>query len=266
MATPSAFRPGPVSNIGVPLGRYLPRLPRGVATSWLSDIVPAGSWVVDPFGSSPQLALEAARGGYRILIAANNPISRFLIEFAATPPSGDEMQAALATLATARLGDERLEPHIHSLYATLCDNCKGEVFAEAFLWEKDAQGPYARIYTCPHCQQSGEYPAIPEDIDKASQYTSGGIHRSRALARVASSDDPIRENTEEALDAYPPRAVYALFTLINKMEGLSISEAQRDMLSAMMLFACDRANTLWQVPSARARPRQLGQMSSPLHP
>jgi hypothetical protein len=131
----------------------------------------------------------------------------------------DEMQSALAALASARLADERLEPHINSLYVTTCDNCEGEIIAEAFLWEKDAIGPYARIYTCPHCQQAGEYPATPEDIEKAVQYPAGGIHRSRALARVASSDDPIRENTEEALDAYPPRAVYALFTLINTLAG-----------------------------------------------
>jgi hypothetical protein len=257
MATPFVFRPGAVLDRDVPLGRYLPRLPMGAATSWLGETVQAGSWVIDPFGASPQLALEAARGGYRILVAANNPISRFLIEFGATPPGADDMRAALAALASARLGEERLEPHIHSLYSTTCDYCGGEVNAEAFLWEKDAEGPYARIYTCPHCQHTGEYPATPEDIEKAAQYPAGGIHRSRALARVASSEDPIRENAEEALDVYPPRAVYALFTLINKLEGLSISEIQRDMLSALILYACDRANTLWQVPSARARPKQL---------
>jgi hypothetical protein len=220
-------------------------------------MVEAGSWVIDPFGASPQLALEAARSGYRVLVAANNPIARFLIEFAATPPSVDEMKAALAALASTRMGEERLEPHINSLYSTICENCEGEVIAEAFLWEKDAEGPYARIYTCPYCQHAGEYPATPEDIEQAAQYPAGGMHRSRALARVATSEDPIRENAEEALDVYPPRAVYALFTLINRLEGLTISEVQRDMLAALILHACDRANTLWQAPSARARPKQL---------
>lgn len=257
MATPFAFRPGLVSMRNTPLGRYLPLLPKGVAASWLAETVPQGGWVIDPFGASPQLAVEIAQEGYRIIVAANNPIARFLIEMAATPPSVDEMQAALAVLATTRLGEERLEPHINNLYATTCDNCEGEVIAQAFLWERDALGPYARIYTCPHCQQAGEYPATTADIEKAAQYTTSGIHRSRALARVVSGDDPHREQTEEALDVYPPRAVNAIFTVINKLEGLSLEEPQRDMLAALMLSTCDQANTLWQVPSARARPRQL---------
>ena len=257
MATSLFFQPGLVSTSSTPLGRYVPRLPTGVATSWLKKNIPSGSWVIDPFGASPQLAVEAAQAGYRILVAANNPIARFMIEMAATPPSADEIQSALASLATSKRGEERLEPHIRSLYNTQCDSCGGEVSADSFLWEREAVGPYARIYTCPHCHHLGEFPATETDIEKAARFTSSGMHRSRALERVASTNDPNREHVEEALDAYLPRAVYALFTLINKLEGLSISEPQRDMLSALALSACDQANTLWRVPEPRARPKQL---------
>ena len=45
-----------------------------------------GSWVLDPFGFSPRLALEAARAGYRVLVTVNNPITRFLLEMSARPP------------------------------------------------------------------------------------------------------------------------------------------------------------------------------------
>ena len=257
MATNFVYRSGPVSTRNTPLGRFLPRLPKGVASAWLNENIPSGSWVIDPFGASPHLAVEVAQAGYRILIAANNPIARFMIEMAAAPPEAEEMQSALAALATSRRGEERLEPHILSLYATQCDHCGQEVSARAFLWERGAIGPYARIYACPQCEQEGEFPATDADIEKASQFTTKGLHRSRALERVARSNDPNREHAEEALDAYIPRAVYALFTLINKVDGLSISETQRDYLAALMLSACDQANTLWPVPSARARPRQL---------
>jgi hypothetical protein len=56
---------------------------------------------------------------------------------------------------------------------------------------------------------------------------------------------------------YLPRAVYALFTLMNKLDGLNLPQARRNMLAALLLTACDQANTLWQHPPRRERPRQL---------
>lgn len=69
-----------------PLARYLPPVLEGAAAAWLADNLPveAGQaqapWVLDPFGVSPKVCVEAARRGYRVLVAANNPIARFLIE------------------------------------------------------------------------------------------------------------------------------------------------------------------------------------------
>ena len=141
------FLPGVVRTHDLPLGRFLPRLPRGAAAAWLSENLPAGSWVIDPFGASPELAPEIARSGYRVLVAANNPISRFLIEITAMPPTTEEMSAVLAELASSRRGDERLEPHIRSLYTTHCDHCGAQVDAQAFLWERGAPTPFARVFS-----------------------------------------------------------------------------------------------------------------------
>lgn len=251
------FLPGRTAENRGPLARYLPPMSEGVVAAWLRENIPAGGCVLDPFGASPQLAVEAARGGYRVVVAANNPIARFLLELAAAPPLTNEMRAALAELAAARRGEERMEPHILSLYTTRCDHCHSEVVAEAFLWERDAEGPYGRIYACPHCQNAGEFPATPADSEQAARYASSALHRARALERVAPTGDPNRAHAEEALDAYLPRAVYALFTLINKLDGLSLSPQRRNLLAALLLSACDRANSLWAHPSGRARPRQL---------
>jgi hypothetical protein len=225
--------------------------------AWLSENLPMGSWVIDPYGASPELAAEVAQTGYRLLVAANNPISRFLIEMTAAPPSTEEMRAALAELASSRRGDERLEPHIRSLYTTLCDHCGAEVDTRYFLWERDAQAPYARVYTCPACSHEGEFPTTDADIAKAARFSPRGPHRSRALERVAASDSPDRIHVEEALDAYLPRAVYALFNILNKLDGLRSSEEQKEHLRLLLLYTCDRSNTLWHVPAARTRPRQL---------
>src|SRR3990170_8581162 len=90
------YLPGRGFNNSEPLARYLPPIPDGVVSSWLLKNVLQGSWILDPFCASPRLAVEAARAGYRLLVAANNPIARFLLEMASTPPTADEFRSALA--------------------------------------------------------------------------------------------------------------------------------------------------------------------------
>jgi hypothetical protein len=83
------------------------------------------------------------------------------------------------------------------------------------------------------------------------------LHRARALERVASLDDPDRSHAEEALAVYLPRAVYSLFTLINKLDGLTIPIHRKTLIQALLLHACDQGNSLWGHPSGRERPKQL---------
>lgn len=242
-----------------PLSRFLPPIPDGVALNLLqaqTPSLPSGTWILDPFGASPRTAVELARSGYRVLIAANNPVARFLIEMAAHPPLETEFRAALADLATARKGDERIEPHLRALYATDCSRCGRTIMAEAFLWERDASAPYGRIYSCSYCGDNGEHPITPADVHRAT-IAIAGLHRTRALERVAPLHDPDRANAEEAIAVYPLRAVYALFTLINKLDGLALSPLRRRCLEALLLSTCDQANTLWAYPTTRERPRHL---------
>jgi hypothetical protein len=260
---PLAYLPGD-SPLPGPLARYLPPIPHGVATRWLNANVleapvPAESrsWVLDPFGAAPRLAVEAARAGFRVLVAANNPVARFLLEMQANPPPKKELVAALADLGAARKGDERLEPHIRLLYLTQCANCGAELEAEMFLWERNHSAPYAKIYRCALCKDTGEHPVNEADVARAMQFTPNSLHHARALERVAGRDDPDRGNVEEALEAYLPRAVYALFTLLNRLDSLAVPAARRRYLQALLLSACDQANTLWPHPVGRVRPRQL---------
>jgi hypothetical protein len=260
---PQAYIPGVPPSRNEPLGRYLPPVPGGIASTWLSNYLSPLStqlertWVLDPFCAAPRLAIEAASAGYKVVVSANNPIARFLLEMAASPPSEAEMHASLAELASIKKGDERLEPHIRSLYNTTCARCEKEVMADAFLWDRDANLPFARIYQCPYCGDSGEYPTTPSDIARASQFSKTGLHYARALERVTAIDDPDRHHVEEALTVYLPRALYAIFSIINKLDGLSLPQARRNHLLALCLTACDLANTLWPYPTERARPRQL---------
>jgi DNA-directed RNA polymerase subunit M/transcription elongation factor TFIIS len=254
-----AFIPGDYPARPEPLGRFLPVLPSGVVQTYLAESrIKPGSTILDPFGASSRMVIELARGGYRVVTAVNNPITRFLMEMAASPPTRAELQSALSELAASRKGEERLETHLQSLYLTSCPQCQNKIPAQAFVWERKAEFPSSRILECPQCGNEGEFDTTPEDRKSISHLTSSAaLHKARALERVATIGDPDRLFAEEALEYYLPRAIYGLITIINKLDGLSITPRQRRDLTALVLTACDETNTLWQHPSERPRPRQL---------
>ncbi len=152
------FITGTNPDPGGPLSRYLPPVPGGVFAAWLTDHVPPGSWVLDPFGAAPRAAVEAARAGYRVIVASNNPIDRFLLDLAANPPTESELRSSLADLGAALKGDQRVEPHLSGLYTTSCNHCKNQISAEAFIWDRGAVLPHTRVYTCPNCGEFGRIP------------------------------------------------------------------------------------------------------------
>ena len=241
-----------------PLSRFIPPLEEGVISAWLPHHATAGSWLLDPFGFSPRLVLEAARAGYRVLVTVNNPITRFLLEMSANPPSEADFKAALADLAVVKKGDERLQGHLQSLYLTICEKCEQEIQAQFFLWRKGEEAPYARIYKCPHCQDEGERLVTQQDIDRAKRIAStDSLHRSRSFERVAKLDDEDRVYAEEAIEHYLPRPLYFLTTVINRLDSLNLTPERRRALNALILVACDAGNTLWGHPSERPRPKQL---------
>jgi len=252
------FLPGQFSQQRRPLAQYLPLIQEGVIAAWLDEAnIPKNHWLVDPFGAAPQIAVEAAQSGYNILVAVNNPITRFILELTAQPPQTSDLKGALAILSSARLREERLEPHICALYTTSCQQCHQDVMVEAYLWSKTEDTPYGRIYTCPYCSASGEYATTPKEREQAKKFGSGGFHRMRTLERVAPLHDPDRIFAEEALDVYPGRAIYILSILINKLDGLTISAEQRRNVAALLLFAFDQANALWPHPNKDNRPLHL---------
>lgn len=252
------YIPGTKPADAGPLSRFIPPLEEGCVARWLSLHAPMGGWLLDPFGFAPRLVLEAARSGYRVLVTVNNPITRFLLEIAANPPAESDFKAALAELETAKKGEERLGAHLQSLYKTTCEKCNQEIQVDHFLWRKGEVTPYARVYACPHCNDSGERAVTEQDIDRAKQIAAtDGLHRSRAFERVAKLDDDDRFYAEEAIQHYLPRPLYFLTTVINRMDGLNLTPERKRALSALILVACDAGNTLWDHPSTRPRPKQL---------
>ena len=241
-----------------PLSRFLPSLEEGVISAWLSDQTLTGNWLLDPFGFSPRLVLEAARSGYRVLVTANNPVTRFLLEIFANPPAQSEFTAALADLGAVKKGDERLAGHLQSLYLTSCEKCEQQIYAQAFLWRKAENVPYARIYECQHCGDSGERNITEEDIERVKKIAeTDSLHRSRAFEKVVALHDEDRFYAEEAIQHYLPRPLYVLTTIVNRLDSLNLSTERKRALTALTLLACDAGNTIWAHPAERPRPKQL---------
>ncbi len=262
------YIPGkPTSFVGL-LSRFLPPIYEGIASQWIELNLDKGSLVFDPFGSSPDFALETARSGCKVLVSANNPIVRFMLELGANPSSEKDLHSSLAELAATRVGDERLEVHLKQLYQTNCSQCGQKVCAQAFIWERETTAPQAKIYECNNCGDSGEHPVNQSDIDLALRFSVSSLHRMRILERITPPGDPERHNVEEALSVYLPRAIYGLTTLINRLDSLLVSKKvepsesiRENSLIALVLSALDKGNNLWSYPSGRPRPKQLS--SSP---
>ncbi|HEY9077533.1 MAG TPA: hypothetical protein VIO61_13455 [Anaerolineaceae bacterium] len=203
------------------------------------------------------MALEAAQSGYRILVAANNPILGFMFEILASAPRREDFLGALAALGSTRRGDERLETHLSSLYLTECPQCRQNIQAEAFIWRAGASAPHDRIINCSYCGAEGQYPVTTEDLARLSMTGSDSLHRSRAIERVSQKDELHRADVEDAIKIYLPRPLYVISTLINKLEGSGLPVEKRRLLQALIISAADHGNTLWAHPAGRSRPRQL---------
>ena len=250
-----AARPAPA----LPLARYLPPLPEGMAARWLSENVPPGAWLLDPFGSNPLMVLEAARAGYRILVASNNPILSFMLEVLASAPAAAEFEAAISALGNSRRGDDLLERYLKRFYETGCPACGKIAQATSYIWQRDQPTPIRVRYRCLECGSEGEKPFDEMDQERLAAIGSDALHRSRLLARVLQegASEEQRNIVEEAFKTYLPRPLYILTTLINRTEGLALSPERKRLLTALLISVCDEANTLWTWPSTRPRPRQL---------
>ena len=141
-----------------------------------------GSWLLDPFGFSPWLPVEAARAGYRVLVTVNNPVTRFLLELQADPPAESDFKAALAELAASKRGDERLETHLQSLYITRCAQCGREIQASEFLWKAGEDAPYAR--RLPLHGMRGHRRAPGNRRRCPARAAGGGVRRAAPLPRT----------------------------------------------------------------------------------
>jgi hypothetical protein len=239
------------------LQRFLPPLEEGTVASALNDLSAVGDLVFDPFGASPKLVREAAAAGRRVLVAANNPVTRFVLQHTLDPIRLPDLQSALARIASAPKNDSRMEPFLLDLYRTTCSRCGGIVAADMLIWDRAEGMPVLKVYACAECGNAVQEAASPADQELALSFEGKGLHYALALQRVVPVQDPDRRHAEAALEIYTGRAIYALTTLLNKLDQLELVGVRRNAVHALLLSAFDLSNALWDYPEGRARPRQL---------
>ena len=143
--------------------------------------------MLDPLGSTPQVPLEAAQCGYRVLSTCNNPILALMLQVLAEAPRRADFEAEISDLADSRRAGERFEVHLRRYIKPICPGCKRVIQADAYLWKKGETNPFARVVDCPNCHTAGEFPLENEDMAALQRPGSLALLRSRALERVGIS-------------------------------------------------------------------------------
>ncbi len=228
-----------------------------MTTQALEQLGEGAKLLLDPFGTSPQLVREAAQAGHAVLVAAANPVVRFILRHTLNPPSHSDLQAVLARISSAQKDGGRLEPFLLDLYRSQCGRCAARVDVDYFVWDRGLDEPIEKVYSCQGCNHVGEDAATDEDREAARAFGRRRLHHALALDRVAPAGDRFRHFAESALDIYPERAMYALMTVMNKLEQLDLRADELELAQALLLSTLDRMNSLWGHPEGRLRPRQL---------
>jgi hypothetical protein len=229
----------------------------GVVEQMIETLELHGERVLDPFGVSPRVSIEAARAGRAVVVIANNPVSRFILERTLDPFSHTELRTAIAKLASLPKDDTRMENFLLDLYRSRCARCGEVVSVDFFIWDKELGGPTHKVYACDHCAHTGELPTTDEDWERAKDYSRRGLHHAMAVEQVAPRGDPDRKHAEDALAVYPGRAIYAITTLLNKVQQVNMHPGLQAAVHALLLSAFDAGNALWGYPDGRERPLQL---------
>jgi hypothetical protein len=257
MSTDLYFPPdSPLEELGA-IERFMPPIEVGSIRRWLHDVGLSTDLIVDPLGASPHLAVEAAQSGRAILVAVNNPVTRFVVHHTAMPFSRSELQTALAKFSSAPKNGSRLEPFLKDLYRTMCSRCGAIVSADYYVWDKERNIPILKGYECAQCGQVIEEATNEVDRGLALSHAGKGLQFAMALEQLAPAGDPYRQHAEAALNVYPGRALYGLVTLVSKLDQIGLLPEQFAPSDALLLYCFDACNALWGYPEGRLRPRRL---------
>jgi hypothetical protein len=252
MNAPDYFIPDRDPRAFYPLDSFLRAPSINVAAAYIQALSAPGDLVIDPFGSTPNVARAAHALGRRAIVVESNPLWAWLARSMATLPPAAEIDAALARLGDALKDDTPLRAHINSLYTTICAGCQKPTPADYFVHARGA-GLIQRHYTCAHCGATRDDPAAEDDRKLAESFNARGLHYHLATERVAPAGNLHAERIRKMLDVYTPRNLSALVTLTQKIDSLFHATRERDILLLLLLHLLDRGTSFYATPASVAQ-------------
>ena len=240
--------------------RFYP-LPSAVVKACVEAYTRPGDLVVDPFCEGPTVLRQAVRAGRCAVGSSFNPLAAMVIRLALAPPARRQLDAAITRLGDAPRMDERFGEHIENLYTVPCPRCGQATPADAFTWERDTSALIRIQWQCQQCGHQAAPQALSDERAGGGTIEQRGLHYWYAVDRIAPAGDPQRERAQQLLELYTPRNLYALSSLLMKIESLFADDETQQILKLLLLSCLDSCSSLYGPGSLSARHR----LRSPAH-
>jgi len=259
------FVPGKRKEAEGPLARYLQPMPAGVATAYIKAWTEPDQIVLDAFCQSETVLSEAVQNGRKAIVVSFNPLTilavRGHLTLRAEPqgeawPDSRQMDAGFTRLRDSPKSGMRLREHLEALYSTPCPACHHPTVADYFVWDREREDPVEKGYRCELCRSEGLAGVEPADLETLDRIETRGFHYWYILDRVATRGQDSREQAQKLLDLYTPRNLYALVSLLIKIEALFPESPLQDAFKLILLTCLDSCSNLYSAED-RARPHRL---------
>jgi hypothetical protein len=237
------------------LSRHFGSVPDAVVRAYVEAFTQPGDLVVDPFCDGPTILRQAVRAGRRAISGSHHPLTVRLTRLALAPPTRRQLDAAIARLGDAPRMDAPFREHIESLYAVRCPSCGRTTPADAFVWERDTSALLRTHLQCQHCDRQSMAPVLNDKDAPGQAIEPRGLHYWYTVDRIAPAGDIMRERAQRQLELYTPRNLYALSSLLMKVESLFADDEIQRLLKLLLFFCLGACSSLGSPDSLAIRHR-----------
>ncbi len=265
MAKIDYFVPGKRKEAAGPLARYLQPMPAGVASAYIKAWTEPDQIVLDAFCQGETVLSEAAQNGRKAIAVNFNPLTVLAVRGHLTWPDSRQLDAGFTRLGDSPKLGMHLREHLEALYSSLCPRCQHPTVADYFIWDREREEPVEKGCRCQLCKSEGLAKVEPADLEALDRIETRGFHYWYILDRVATRGEESREQARRLLDLYTPRNLYALSSLLIKIEALFRESPLQDAFKLILLACLDSCSSLYSAED-RARPRRLHPPSRFLEP
>lgn len=237
------------------LASHFSSIPSVVVKAYVEAYTQPGDLVVDPFCNGPTILRQTVHAGRRAIGSSHNPLTLRLTRLALMPPTRRQLDAAVAHLGDAPRAGVPFREHIESLYVLRCPSCGQATPADAFVWERDTLALLHTHLQCRHCGRQSVTPTLDDKEVQDRAIEPRGLHYWYTVDRIAPAGDIMRERAQRLLELYTPRNLYALSSLLMKIESLFADDEMQQLLKLVLLFCLENCSNLGSPDSPTIRHR-----------